>query len=41
MHQELGEIIVRDQDKLLGVIPAISPVGVASGPGTTGWTLNP
>jgi serine-type D-Ala-D-Ala carboxypeptidase (penicillin-binding protein 5/6) len=41
MHQELGEIIVRDQDRLLGVIPAISPVGVASGPGTTGWTLNP
>ncbi len=31
-HQELGEIIVRDQDKLLGVIPAVSPVGVASGP---------
>jgi D-alanyl-D-alanine carboxypeptidase (penicillin-binding protein 5/6) len=41
LHQELGEIIVRDQDKLLGVIPAVSPVGVATGPGVTGWTLNP
>jgi D-alanyl-D-alanine carboxypeptidase (penicillin-binding protein 5/6) len=41
LHQELGEIIVRDQDKLLGVIPAVSPVGVASGSGATGWTLNP
>ena len=30
-HQELGEIIVRDQEKILDVIPAISPVDVASG----------
>lgn len=28
-HQELGEIIVRDQEKILDVIPAISPVDVA------------
>jgi D-alanyl-D-alanine carboxypeptidase (penicillin-binding protein 5/6) len=41
VHQELGEIIVRDQGKLLGVIPAISPVGVASGPEAEGPTLNP
>lgn len=41
LHQELGEIIVRDHDKLLGVIPAVSPVGVASGAEATGWTLNP
>jgi D-alanyl-D-alanine carboxypeptidase (penicillin-binding protein 5/6) len=41
VHQELGEIIVRDQDKLLGVIPAISPIEVTSGGGTTGETFNP
>jgi D-alanyl-D-alanine carboxypeptidase (penicillin-binding protein 5/6) len=41
LHQELGEIIVRDHDRLLGVIPAVSPVGVASGTEATGGTLNP
>jgi D-alanyl-D-alanine carboxypeptidase (penicillin-binding protein 5/6) len=35
--QEIGEIIVRDQQKILGVIPAVSPVAVTSGPAT----LNP
>jgi D-alanyl-D-alanine carboxypeptidase (penicillin-binding protein 5/6) len=39
-HQEIGEIIVRDQDKLLGVIPAVSPVGVA-GSAVTTWALHP
>ncbi len=40
-HQELGEIIVRDRDRLLGVIPAVAPVGVASGAATASGTLNP
>ena len=40
-HQELGEIIVRDQDKLLGVIPAVSPVGVAGGAAPATWALHP
>jgi D-alanyl-D-alanine carboxypeptidase (penicillin-binding protein 5/6) len=40
-HQELGEIIVRDQDKLLGVIPAVSPVGVAGSTTPTTWALHP
>jgi D-alanyl-D-alanine carboxypeptidase (penicillin-binding protein 5/6) len=40
-RQELGEIIVRDQDKLLGVIPAISPVGVAGSPAPATWSLHP
>lgn len=30
-HQELGEIIVHDQRQILDVIPAVSPVDVASG----------
>ena len=40
-HQELGEIIVRDQGKLLGVIPAVSPIGVADSPTSTGLPFNP
>ena len=36
--QELGEIIVRDQQKVLDVIPAVSPVDVGSG---STRTLNP
>jgi D-alanyl-D-alanine carboxypeptidase (penicillin-binding protein 5/6) len=40
-HQELGEIIVRDQDKLLGVIPAVSPVGIAGSAPPTTWALHP
>jgi len=40
-HQELGEIIVRDQEKLLGVIPAVSPVGVAGNASPTTWTIHP
>jgi len=37
-NQELGEIIVRDEQKVLDVIPAVSPVDVGSG---TPRTLNP
>lgn len=29
--QEIGEIIVRDQQKILGIVPAVSPVAVTSG----------
>lgn len=36
--QELGEIIVRDQQKVLDVIPAVSPMDVGSG---ASRTLNP
>ena len=32
--QEIGEIIVRDQQKVLDVIPAVSPVAVTTGPAT-------
>jgi len=40
-HQELGEIIVRDQGKLLGVIPAVSPIGVAGGNASITVPFNP
>ena len=40
-QQELGEIIVRDRGRVLGVISAVSPVGVASGHAAASWTLNP
>jgi D-alanyl-D-alanine carboxypeptidase (penicillin-binding protein 5/6) len=40
-NQELGEIIVHDQDKLLGVIPAVAPVGVAGSAARTTSALHP
>ncbi len=40
-HQELGEIIIRDQLRVLDVIPAVSPVDVVSGTLRSGQPLSP